>query len=72
MGKNQAQNIRAKYRNLPDMYYEGDESKIITPERFEAMGTDLVQSMAEPAGPLIVKTNSFFPLLDASSSVTIC
>ena len=32
--KKQIQNIRSKYRHLPDRYYEDDAEKVITPAKF--------------------------------------
>ena len=48
--KPQLQNVRSKYRNLPDLYYKDDPDKVITPERFEKWSTDLEQGRESSRG----------------------
>ena len=34
-GKKKVQHIQSKYKHLPDLYYEDDVEKVVTPEKFE-------------------------------------
>ena len=44
MPKPKFSNVCSKYKNLPDVYYGGDEDKFVTPEKFEQQVLDTSKS----------------------------